>query len=44
MLLTNFPNVQHVWTVVRSRKRKDGSIRQSSEERFWAEIAHVSGV
>jgi long-chain acyl-CoA synthetase len=38
MLLTNFPNVQHVWTVVRSRRRKDGSIRQSSVDRFWSEV------
>ncbi|MCB9742960.1 MAG: AMP-binding protein [Alphaproteobacteria bacterium] len=39
MLLTYFPEVEHVYLLVRSRKRKDGSIRQSSEERFWAEIA-----
>ena len=24
MLLTNFPNIEHVWMVVRARKRKDG--------------------
>ncbi len=38
MLLTNFPNIEHVWMVVRARKRKDGSVRQSSEDRFWAEV------
>jgi len=39
MLLHHFPEVEHIHLVVRARKRGDGSIRQSSEERFWAEIA-----
>jgi len=39
MLLHHYPEVDHVWLVVRSRKRRDGSIRQTSEARFWAEVA-----
>jgi long-chain acyl-CoA synthetase len=39
MLLHHYPEVEHIWLVVRQRTRADGSIRQSSEERFWAEIA-----
>jgi long-chain acyl-CoA synthetase len=40
MLLTHFAGeVEHIWMVVRPRKRKDGSIRQTSEERFWADVA-----
>ena len=38
MLLRYFPEVQHVWLVVRPRKRADGSIRQTTEDRFWAEV------
>lgn len=39
MVLDRFPDIDHVFLVVRQRTRKDGSIRQSSEERFWAEVA-----
>jgi long-chain acyl-CoA synthetase len=38
MLLHRFPKVEHVYMVVRSRRRKDGSLRQNSEARFWSEI------
>jgi long-chain acyl-CoA synthetase len=39
MLLDRYPNVSHIWLVVRPRLRKDGTVRQTSEQRFWAEIA-----
>ena len=40
MLLTHFPGeVEHVWMVVRPRKRRDGSVRLTSEQRFWDEVA-----
>ena len=40
MLLTHFPGeVDHIWMVVRPRKRRDGSIRMTSEERFWKDVA-----
>ena len=39
MLLHHFPEVAHVYLVVRPRKNKDGSIRQSCTDRFWEEIA-----
>ena len=39
MLLTHFPQVEHIYMVVRPRKRKDGSIRVSSEQRFWDQVA-----
>ncbi len=39
MLLHHFPDVEHVWLVVRPRLRSDGSVKQSSEARFWAEVA-----
>ncbi len=40
MLLDQFGDeVEHVWLVVRPRKNSDGSIRQSCEARFWAEVA-----
>ena len=32
-------DIGHIYLIVRSRKRSDGSIRQSSEARFWSEIA-----
>lgn len=38
MLLHRFPEVEHIYLVVRPRKRGDAVI-QSSEERFWDEIA-----
>ena len=38
MLLHHFPEVEHVYLVVRVRKRGD-RITQNSEDRFWAEIA-----
>ena len=38
MLLHHFPEVDHVFLVVRPRKRS-GVVTQSSEERFWTEIA-----
>jgi long-chain acyl-CoA synthetase len=38
MLLHHFPEFEHVHLVVRPRKR-GGKITQSSEARFWAEIA-----
>ena len=41
MLLRHFANeVEHVWVVVRPRKRKDGSIRLTSEQRFWKDMAY----
>ena len=43
MLMHHYPEVAHIYLVVRPRKHKDGSIRQSCEDRFWAEIA-PSGV
>ena len=40
MLLRYFAEeVEHVWVVVRPRKRKDGSIRLTSEARFWQDVA-----
>ena len=38
LMLDRFPNLGHVYMVVRARKNKDGSIRQSSESRFVSEI------
>jgi long-chain acyl-CoA synthetase len=38
MLLHHFPEVEHIFLVVRARKRGDAVV-QSSEERFWSEIA-----
>ena len=38
MLLHHFPEVAHIYLVVRQRKR-GGVVTQTSEERFWAEIA-----
>jgi long-chain acyl-CoA synthetase len=39
MVLDRFPDIDHVYLVVRQRTRRDGSIRQTSEERFWSEVA-----
>jgi long-chain acyl-CoA synthetase len=40
MLLTHFPGeIEHIWMVVRPRTRKDGSIRLSSDARFWQDVA-----
>jgi long-chain acyl-CoA synthetase len=39
LVLTHFPEVEHIYMVVRSRKNSDGSIRQTSEKRFWSEVA-----
>ena len=39
LVLARFPKIKHIYMVVRSRRRDDGSIRQSSEARFWDEIA-----
>ena len=39
MLLSEFPNVDHIFMVVRERKNKDGTVRQSSKARFWEEVA-----
>lgn len=38
MLLTHFPEVEHIYMVVRPRKRKDGSIRVSSKQRFLDQV------
>ncbi|MGC6509000.1 MAG: AMP-binding protein [Myxococcota bacterium] len=38
LMLDRFPNIEHVYMVVRARKNKDGSIRQSSESRFVSEV------
>lgn len=38
LVLSRFPDVAHIYLIVRSRKRNDGSIHQSSEARFWSEI------
>ena len=34
LVLAHFPDIEHIYMVVRSRKRSDGSIRQSSEQRL----------
>lgn len=39
MMLHRFPDLDHVYLVVRQRTRSDGSIRQTSEARFWSEVA-----
>ncbi len=39
LVLAHFPEIEHIYMVVRSRKRSDGSIRQSSEQRFLTEVA-----
>ena len=39
MLLRYYPEVEHIWMVVRPRKNPDGSIRLSPEQRFWADVA-----
>ena len=39
LVLKHFPNVGHVYMIVRSRRRSDGSIRQSHDVRFWSEVA-----
>ncbi len=39
MMLHRFPDIGHVYLVVRQRTRSDGTVRQSSEARFWAEVA-----
>ena len=38
MLLHHFPEVAHIYLVVRQRKR-GGVVTQTSEQRFWSEIA-----
>ena len=38
LVLNRFPDIGHIYLIVRSRKRSDGSIRQASEARFWSEI------
>ncbi|MED5373004.1 MAG: AMP-binding protein [Myxococcota bacterium] len=39
LLLDRFPEVEHIYMVVRQRKRKDGSIKLSSHDRFWEQVA-----
>ena len=39
LVLANFPDIKHIYMVVRSRKRSDGTIRQSSEQRYLTEVA-----
>ncbi|MFT5681461.1 MAG: long-chain acyl-CoA synthetase [Myxococcota bacterium] len=39
MMLHRFPDLDHVFLVVRQRTRADGSIRQTSVARFWSEVA-----
>lgn len=39
MLLHQFPQVGHCYLVVRARTDKNGRVRQTSEQRFWAEVA-----
>ena len=39
LVLKRFPDVGHVYLIVRSRRRSDGSIRQSHDLRFWSEVA-----
>ena len=34
LVLKRFPNVGHIYLIVRSRRRSDGSIRQSHDVRF----------
>ncbi|MCB9761480.1 MAG: AMP-binding protein [Alphaproteobacteria bacterium] len=38
MLLTYFPEIDHVYLVVRPRKGKDGAIKTDSEARYWSQI------
>jgi long-chain acyl-CoA synthetase len=38
-LLSHYPEIAHIHLVVRPKKNADGSIRQTSEDRFWAEVA-----
>jgi long-chain acyl-CoA synthetase len=39
LVLAHFPDIEHIYMVVRSRKRSDGTIRQSSEQRYLTEVA-----
>ena len=39
MLLSRFPEVEHIYLVVRQRFNRDGSLRLDSETRYWSEIA-----
>jgi long-chain acyl-CoA synthetase len=39
LMLDRYPDVEHIWLVVRPRKRADGSYRLTSEQRFWKEVA-----
>jgi long-chain acyl-CoA synthetase len=39
LMLDRYPDVEHIWLVVRPRKRKDGSYRLTSEQRFLTEVA-----
>ena len=39
LVLKRFPDIGHIYLIVRSRQRSDGTIRQSHELRFWSEVA-----
>ena len=39
LVLAHFPDIEHIYMVVRSRKRSDGTVRQSSEQRYLTEVA-----
>jgi long-chain acyl-CoA synthetase len=38
LLLDRFPEVNHIYMVVRARRNSDSTYRQTSEERFWSEV------
>jgi long-chain acyl-CoA synthetase len=38
-LMRFYPEVGHIHLVVRAKKNTDGTVRQSSTDRFWAEVA-----
>lgn len=38
LILDHFPKINHVYMIVRARRRKDGTVRQNSEARFVSEV------
>jgi long-chain acyl-CoA synthetase len=39
MLLCRFPEIGHVYLMVREKRGRDGAVRLSTDARFWSEIA-----
>ena len=39
MLLSRFPDIGAIYLMVREKRNRDGSLRLSTEARFWSEIA-----